>query len=401
MNPELKKTIKKILNGLGIEVRRYSRPDFDDRVASIRPDIGNDGCVLLAYILDPFISGNSDRISNAHTHYWESYQIAKTFLELGYTVDVIHYLNSYFVPQKNYDYFISARTNFQKIAERLSPDCIKIVHLDTSHWLFNNAAAYKRALELQKRRGITLPSLKIIEKNFAIECADCATILGNEFTISTYLYANKPIYRIPISTCTTYPWPEDKDYVKSRFNYLWFGSHGFVHKGLDIVLEAFFELPECNLFICGPINDELDFKKAYHNELYKTDNIHTIGWVDVEGNKFKDIIKKCIGIVYPSCAEGQSGSVVQCMHAGLIPIISYESGVDVDDFGIMLKENTVEEIKHSIRRITKTPVEKLKQKSRMTWEYARKHHTRDQFASGYRELIKKIIRESPKNNFAV
>jgi len=397
----LKKTIKKILNGFGIEVRRYSRPDFDDRVASIRPDISNNGCVLLAYILAPFISDNNDRISNTHTHYWESYQIAKTFLELGYTVDVIDYRNSGFIPQKNYDYFISARTNFQNLAKSLSSDCIKIAHLDTAHWLFNNTAAYKRTLELQERRGITLPSLKIIEQNFAIEYADCATILGNEFTKSTYLYANKPIYPIPISACTTYPWPEDKDFMNSRFNYLWFGSHGLVHKGLDIVLEAFLEMPECNLFICGPINDELDFKKAYHNELYKTDNIHTIGWVDIEGNKFKAILKKCIGIVYPSCSEGGGGSVVQCMHAGLIPIVSYESSVNVDNFGIMLKETSIAEIKNSVKTMTKTPVEKLKQKSRMTWEYARKHHTRDQFAIVYRDFIKKIIKESPKNNFAV
>ena len=382
------------MNGFGIEVRRCSRHNFDDRVASIKPDISNKGCILLAYILDPFISDNSDRISNTHTHYWESYQIAKTFLELGFTVDAIDYRNSHFVPKKKYDYFISARTNFQILAKRLSSDCIKIVHLDTSHWLFNNTAAYQRALELQKRRGVTLyqKSIRIVEPNFAIEQSDFAGMLGNQFTLSTYAYANKPIFPISISNTATYPLPNDKDFERSRFNYIWFGSGGFVHKGLDIVLEAFLEIPECNLFICGPINDDLDFNEAYYKELYETDNIHTIGWVDVESNEFKDIIKKCIGIVYPSCAEGQSGSVVQCLHAGLIPIISYESGVDVDDFGIILKKNTVEEIKHSIRRITKTPIEKLKQKSRMAWEYARKHHTRDHFATVYRDFIKKIIK---------
>jgi hypothetical protein len=86
------------------------------------------------------------------------------------------------------------------------------------------------------------------------------------------------------------------------------------------------------------------------------------------------------------------------MHAGLIPIVSYESSVNIDNFGIMLKENSIAEIRNSVKRMTKTPVEKLKQKSRMTWEYARKHHTREQFASSYREVIKKIMKLAPRKN---
>jgi glycosyltransferase involved in cell wall biosynthesis len=396
----LKKTIKKILNGFGIEVRRYSRPDFDDRVASIRPDISNNGCVLLAYIIEPFIQGKRDRISNTHTHYWESYQIAKTFIELGYAVDVIDYRNKYFIPQKEYGFFISARTNFQILAKRLSSDCIKIVHLDTAHWLFNNTAAYQRALELQQRRGVSLyqKSIRIVEPNWAIEHADYASIIGNEFSMNTYRYANTPLFRTPISTLATYPWDEDKNYEEARFNFIWFGPSGLVHKGLDLVLEAFYELPEYHLWVCGPIKDELEFNNVYNKELYETENIHTVGWVDVEGKEFKNIAKQCIGIVYPSCSECGGGSVVQCMHAGLIPIVSYESSVDVDNFGIILKENSIAEIKNSVEKVTKTPVQKLKQKSRMTWEYARKHHTRDQFASVYRDFVKKILKYSSKNN---
>ena len=122
----------------------------------------------------------------------------------------------------------------------------------------------------------------------AIEHADCAAVLGNEFTISTYTYANKPIYRVPISAPFLYPWPEGKDFEACRRHFLWFGSHGFVHKGLDLVLDAFAEMPDYHLTVCGPIREEIekDFEKAFYKELYQTSNIRTLGWVDIGRPEF-------------------------------------------------------------------------------------------------------------------
>ena len=127
--------------------------------------------------------------------------------------------------------------------------------------------------------------------NLAIERADCATILGNEFTISTFRYANKPIYRLPISAPVIYPWPEGKDFEACRRRFLWFGSNGFVHKGLDLVLEAFAAMPEYHLTVCGPIKEEMekDFEKTFYRELYQTSNIRTEGWVDVVSPEFMRI----------------------------------------------------------------------------------------------------------------
>ena len=393
----MKELIKKALRVFGLEVHRYQKEGtgFDDRVITLRARSDHKGDVLLAFILDPFVSERGLSISPAHTHHWESFQIAQIFLDLGYTVDAIDFRNHEFIPSKEYAFFVSARTNLQTIGQRLNSNCIKIVHLDTAHWLFNNAAAYERALELQRRRGVSIKSigLKLVEPHLAIEHADYATAIGNEFAMSTYRYANKPIFRTPISSLTTYPWRDDKNYEEARFSFLWFGSSGLVHKGLDLVLEAFSELPRFHLYVCGPIEDEADFSCAYHKELYETENIHTIGWVDVEGEPFKEINQKCLGIVFPSCSEGGAGSVVQCMHAGLIPIVSYESSVDVHDFGVILENCSIDEIRNSIENISKLPPEELKLMSRKTWEFARANHTRERFAAEYQRVIKQIIGE--------
>jgi glycosyltransferase involved in cell wall biosynthesis len=313
-------------------------------------------------------------------------------LDLDYAVDVIDYNNNNFVPQKKYSIFVSARTNFQRIAELLNSDCLKIVHLDTAHWLFNNTAAYKRCLELQQRKKLTVASIKWVEPNWAVEQSDFATLLGNNFTLGTYNYSNKKIFKVPIAACAMYPSPEKKDFNACRKNFLWFGSNGFVHKGLDLALDVFKEMKDFRLFVCGPIEQEKEFEKAYGYELYSANNIHTIGWVDVEGPKFNDLITKCVGLIYPSCSEGQSGAVVTCLHAGLIPITSYESGVDLEQFGIILENCSHESIANAIKAVSELPTEELKSRAVKAWEYARHNHTRESFSREYKKTIEVILK---------
>jgi glycosyltransferase involved in cell wall biosynthesis len=151
-------------------------------------------------------------------------------------------------------------------------------------------------------------------------------------------------------------------------------------------------MPENHLYICGPIQDETDFEKAYHKELYQSPNIHVIGWVDVCSSEFIEITNKCVGMIHPSCSDSCAGSVITCMHAGLIPIVSYESGVDVNiDFGVILRDCSIDTIKTTVQMISTLSPEKVKQMSRKAWEFARANHTREKFAEEYKKVITKII----------
>ena len=372
------------------------------KVVSLEPASGSKGNVLLSYVIRPFLLKPDEPLPIDHTNYWESLQIAKTFLELGYNVDVISEHNTTFYPTKDYAVFVGHRLNFELIAKLLNKDCLKILHLDTAHSLFLNAAEAHRLLQLQRRKGCTLRPRAFDWPHLAIEHAHCATILGNEFTIRTFSYACKPVYRIPISTPFLYPWPESKDFEACRNRYLWFGSRGFVRKGLDLVLDAFSEMPEYHLTVCGPIDgEEQDFVRAYHKELYETPNIKTVGWVDIDSSKFLEIMNDCNGLIFPSSCEGQSGGVVTCLHGGLIPILSYESGVDIDDFGLILKSCSIDEIKNAIRNISSRPPQELERMARSAWEFARANHTRERFAEEYRKTIVAVLATHAKGDATV
>jgi glycosyltransferase involved in cell wall biosynthesis len=358
------------------------------------PPIGGEckGNVLLSYIVGPFLEKTGENLSCLHTNQWECLKIATIWREFGYAVDVINWDNKYFTPKRKYSVFIDIHSNMERLTPLLNKNCFKILHITGAHWLFQNRAEYNRLLSIQKRRGVTLAPRRLASPSMGIEFADCATILGNEFTISTFRYANKPVYRVPISTTIQYPWFEDKNYDKCKNKFLWFGGSGLVLKGLDLVLEAFSQMHGVELTVCGPIKSEKDFEQAFFKELYQTQNIKTIGWVDVGGDTFLEIIKNNLGLIYPASSEGGGGSVIQCLHAGLVPIISYQSSVDVAaDFGVILNKCTVDEIIESIEAISGLQAQELKLMSRRAWEFARAHHTRDKFASEYSKFVKQII----------
>ena len=375
---------------------------LERRIYCCRPTRQPVGRVLVCYANMAFFLKKGQPIPHDHTNRWETWQIVQTFLDLGYRVDVINENNERFVPARDYAIFVGNRTNFDRIAALLNEGCLRILHIDTCHWLFHNLAELRRLEALQQRRGFVLPAQRTMSPNLAIEHADYGIAVGNAATMATYEYAKKPLFRVPISNPVTYPWAEDKDFNAVRRRFLWLGSHGFVHKGLDLVLEAFAGMPDYELTVCGPLNADRPFQQAYRRELYDTPNIHTPGWIDITGPDFLALAKTTLGIVFASASEGGSGAVISCMHAGLIPIVTCESAVDVDEtHGVMLETGSIQQIRDAVRQLSMRSAEELTAMARRNWEQARARHNREVFASTYSRVIADILGQEGKKRGAV
>jgi glycosyltransferase involved in cell wall biosynthesis len=125
--------------------------------------------------------------------------------------------------------------------------------------------------------------------------------------------------------------------------------------------------------------------------MYETDNIETVGWVDVTGTAFRDIARRCVATIYPSCSEGGGGSVITCMHAGLIPVVTEEASVDVDDFGTVLPTASAGAIREAAREIAGTDADTLERRARAAWTFARERHTRERFAAEYEKFVSETV----------
>lgn len=351
------------------------------------------GSVLLSYVTHPFVISHSELNRSPHTNPWECLIIADILLERGFDVDVIDWMNATFVPKKKYKMVIDVNQNLERFAQVLPQECVKIFYITGAHWRYQNEAERKRLEELKERRGCILEPRRQMNPSNNIEYADYASALGNGFAKDTFSYANKNIENIPLLSVAQFPSPERKDFKNIKKNFVWIGGGGAVHKGLDRVLEAFAHIPEYKLTVCGPVAAEIDFVECYKKELYETPKIELAGRIDVRGEQFKKIIDNSVGLIYPSCSEGQAGSVITGLHAGLIPIITRQSGVNAEPFGVRLTTASVEEIRRAMTVISESPAEELKKRSIAVWEYARANHTRENFRKKYAAFIDNVITE--------
>lgn len=349
------------------------------------------GEILISYILDPFLVPDGHPLPHSHTHFWESRAIGEIWRDLGYRVTAISWTNARYLPDRDFDIVLDVRLNLERLAPLL-PGALKILHTDTSHVRFNNRAQQERLEALQKRRGAKIRPVKMLPLNQAPDVADVITYLGNDFTASTYAFADKPMVRVPVSVPFTYPWPSDKDWQAARRRFLWLGSGGLVHKGLDVVLEAFAGMPELELTVCGPMRGERDFEREYFRELYRTPNIRTLGWIDVESVAFRDLARHCGALVYPSCAEGGGSSALTCMHAGMAALLTREASVDLDpSWSAELPGWSVEEVRSAVRELAARPADELEALARAGWDFARRQHTREHFQVAYRRFAESVV----------
>ena len=360
------------------------------------------GRVLLSYILEPFLlprgeDGQPD-LPYSHTHFWETWTIADTWRRHGFAVDVVSWQNRTWMPETQphagYDVVIDVRCNLDRWAAVLPEETLKIFHADTAHHSFHNAAQLKRVVALNQRRSASVAPHKLVEENRGPEHADFLVVLGNEFTQETFARFGKPIHHVPVSVPRTYPWLDDKDFDAARTRFSWFGSGGLVHKGLDLVLEAFAGLPDLHLTICGPIRGEADFEREYWTELYETPNIHLHGWIDVASDEFLDLARRTGGLIYPSCSEGGGSSVFTCMHAGIVPLINREVSVDLNPtYSVELTDLSVEGLRQTLQEFARRPAGELESMARSARSFAAGNHTKERFRERYDEVVTELIRE--------
>lgn len=372
---------------LAVLVRKIENKIFG--TISLSPKKPSGKYALVSYVKHPFLLTQKELDHVPHTNPFECLDTVLVLLTAGYKVDVIDWTDTKFIPKKKYDLCLDVHQNLERLKDVLPKECTRIFYITGAHWKFQNSSENKRLEELKKRRGVTLTARRNIVPADNIEHCDFALALGSEFAKGTYAYAKKEIERIPLPSVVFYDSPEKKDFNAIRKNFVWIGGGGAVHKGLDVTLECFKNLPDYTLTICGPVQAEKDFSELYKKELFETPSIKTLGRIDIQSKEFKDIIQNSIALIYPSCSEGQSGSVITALQAGLIPLISYESGVDVDNFGTILSGHSPEYLKQEVLALSNKNPEELKKMAVSAWKYARENHSREIF----RATIEKILRK--------
>lgn len=358
----------------------------------VLPAVGKErGCVAISYITWPFRDGWDSPKARGHTNAFEVVAMAEVWRDFGFRVEVCDYDDQTYAPPRDCRVAIDLHSNLERWADALPSDCIKILHATGCHWRFQNDAELLRLEEVRHRRGASLRPRRQVVPSVGAEVADHITVTGNSFTMDTFRFAGKPMTRIPISAAYSFDWPQGRDFEKAKRRFLWLGSFGMIHKGLDLVLEAFCALPDLHLTVCGRPEKEEDFYQLYEPELCRAPNIHLHGWLDMGSPEFLEIARTQATVIYPSSAEGGAGSVIHCMHAGMLPACTREASVDLLDFGVAIGGGSVEGVRESAIKIASMTAEEVESRARKAWEHVRRVHTRAQFRNNYAVFAERIL----------
>ena len=370
--------LKRILMGVGLEV-------VLNNIFSTRYNKN----ALIVYILDPFIYSNK---SSVHQAFDQVRVIANLFSDFGYNVDIIDYRSNNVKLNKQYDAVFDICIKSNPIyADYINNKTKSIVYLTGSESVFANSAELERINDVMKRRGTDLiPRRQAPLIDPAVTKCDLVIMIGNEYTFATYKdFHFKKAALVP-NTGYEFGFIFNKN-LKKPTSFIYLGSAGSVHKGLDLLLEVFYELGKpYKLYVCGCFEQEEDFVKEYYSELYDTSNIIPIGFIDIMSDKFKELSSECAFTLLPSCSEGCAGAIATCMSAGIIPICSRACGYE-DNEVITLENCKKETIKQAIIDASNMSMTDIEKKSCEMVELTKTKYCIENYSNEMRKALVEIL----------
>jgi len=343
----IKKSISNIIEKLGYKIikRRYV---LIENVFKTK----NRKKVLISYIVNPFVFG----ISYQHSNELECYTAARIFNKLGYQVDIVNYDETELIPEDllKYDVIYGfGEPMEQSFYLNTTKKIQRIIYSTGCNTIYSNMVSSLRLRDFYQKHKILLAhSTRIAPCSWRLQTifSDAIVVLGNSFVSDTFF---QELTYVPIYNLNAFYFKKNsidlnkKKFSESQKNFIWFGSTGAIHKGLDLLIDLFQDYPDIHLHICGI--KEKSFISYYQNIIEKSKNITNHDFVNIESPLFTTLMLRCGAIVYPSVSEGGAVSVLNVLgNGGLIPIISKSCGLDLEKYGLIFSKIDIETIQRAI-----------------------------------------------------
>jgi glycosyltransferase involved in cell wall biosynthesis len=355
----------------------------------------NTRTVLLSYIRDVFETEGAAS-QQRHTNRYTTWIIADVLRESGYNVDVINYNEIIRGDLSRYDFVIGLGKSPELfLNQRISGTGSKVIWFGTGcNPFFSNPETIRRVGDFYNHTGkVLLNSSRYILEDWPLqhELADWIILHGAAFAKSTYRKDRITAIDGPVFIQHAISRSEE-ELQQSKASYLWFGNGGAIHKGLDLVIESFRKNPDLKLHICGDLNLEPEFYNYYKQVLQEENNIFYHGFVNVNSQDFADILKSCAFVVYPSASEGNSPSVITCMaNGGLIPIVSANADVELNNYGLLIESLTIDAVTESIQHVQSWSISKIKEQQDRIIRETTSRHSFENFRGVFKSVLQDAI----------
>lgn len=358
----------------------------------------HDKRVLLCHLPEAF---SGKELPKHHSNLTECLVIAKCFSRLGYNVDCASRAKTG-IDYTPYDVVFGINGNafmgsFSPCAG-VSPQ--RIFYSVGAETCFNYRKTSMRNLEFHRRHGRWfLDSNRYMPGDprnyYEAHFSDAVICLGDEFVYKQFLDEDSAPERYRWLPAFYFKVKEpcvNKDFAICRRNLLWFGSTGLLHKGLDIAIDFAAAHPEFTLHVCGSSSNEKDFWEYYNPILRKCSNIVLHGFVNIESDKFSQILDNCGIMLNPTISEGCAVAALNVLGNGaLLPVCSQAIGINLSGNGIVVPDVTYEAFEKALFEADSLPLDTFAAKAFAAHRFVREECSLEKYEERMFKYIKSII----------
>lgn len=344
---------------------------------------------VVCYITSSY-TADWDNTNIGRTQPKEILSIVKVLIDLGFCIDIIgcNDVNSLqYLEHKKYDLIFGFGEAFYQLTN-LHPNAISVYYLTEHHPDFAEKAEHDRLdyyYQRHKKKVGVIRSGNFYKKH---HIAKKYTYLLTMSEVDSW----KSQYELPIGIFPTGIINTDfefkiKNHNETKKHFLWFGSYGAIHKGLDLLFDIFKERNDVVLHVAGFYDIDRNMLP-----LPKKNNIVDHGYIDVKSLEFIKLVETCSFCILPSCSEGFSTSITTTMLHGLIPIVSKNTGFNkLSKNAIFLEDYKLTYIDKKITELANMEVSGLELLSQSVYSFARQTFTNIAFENKIQNVLQRMI----------
>jgi len=294
------------------------------------------------------------------------------------------------VKSKKYDLIFGFGETFYQLTN-LQPAAISVLYMTENHPEFSYREERKRLDYFYERHGRRYNFMRsgIYYKKHHLQKIYSHVITMGEAKLLNNQYCN-PYVIFPTGLKNPDYVFINKNHLHTRKHFLWLGSGGAIHKGLDLLLDVFNQKDDIVLHICG-----LGKKERERLPMPIKDNIVEYGHIDIESDIFLDLVDKCSYIILPSCSEACSTSITTGMLHGLIPVVIRDTGFNqLGNNAIFLEDYKIDYLKMKLNEISNMDSDRLTLLSKHVFDFANQNFSISNFEENFRTIILDIVKKS-------
>ena len=344
---------------------------------------------IVCYLTDSYFI-NWENTKKGRTQPFEIMKIVNILSGLGYGIDVIGCNDIKaleVVKSKKYDLIFGFGETFYQLTN-VQPAAISILYITENHPRFSYQEERKRLDYFYKRHGRrhNITRSGKFYKMYHLQKIYSHVITMGETKLLDNQYCD-PYFIFPTGLTNQDFVFKNKNHIYSRKHFLWLGSRGAVHKGLDLLLDVFYQQEGIVLHICGLAKDEKKILK-----IKKRKNIIEYGHININSDIFLEINNICTFIILPSCSEACSTSITTGMLHGLIPIVMKDAGFNrLGENAIFLEDFKVEYLKMKLNELSNSDPDNLTLLSKQVFDFARQNFTIQIFENNFKKIMEDLL----------